>query len=119
MKTKKTNVLLVDLVGLLKKESHKNAAPIWRDIAKRLERSRRLWSEVNVGHLTRVCEDGETIVVPGKLLGAGEIDKKLTVAAFDFSSSAELKIKEAGGKTITIEELVKANPKGSGVRIMG
>jgi ribosomal protein L18E len=30
-----------------------------------------------------------------------------------------MKIKEAGGKTLSIQELVKINPKGKDVRILG
>ena len=37
---------------------------------------------------------------------------------YDFSDAAAKAIVAAGGKTLTIEELAEANPKGTGVRIM-
>jgi ribosomal protein L18E len=40
------------------------------------------------------------------------------VAAYDFSDSAKKGIAEAGGSNLTIMELVKKNPNGSGVKIM-
>jgi large subunit ribosomal protein L18e len=118
-KSKKTNPNLVVLIQHLKDAGRTNEAPVWRDIALRLEGPMRNWAEVNVGKLNRYASENETVVVPGKLLGAGEIAKKLTVAAFRVSGQAKEKIEKAGGKNITIEELVATNPKGSKVRIMG
>ena len=93
-------------------------AAIWRDIALRLEKPKRNWAEANLSKLERYAQDGETIVVPGKVLAAGNISKKITVAAYDFSDAAAKAIVAAGGKTLTLEELAESNPKGTGVRIM-
>jgi large subunit ribosomal protein L18e len=51
-------------------------------------------------------------------LGSGSLSKKLTVAAYDFSESAKKKIAAAGGKHLTIPEMVKKHPDGAGIRIM-
>ncbi len=118
MKYTKSNPNLVDLIKHLKDASRENEAPVWRDIALRLEGPARHWAEVNVGKLNRFASDGEIVVVPGKLLGAGQIEKKLTVAAFRFSGQAREKIEKAGGKNVSIEQLVKENPAGAKVRIM-
>lgn len=93
-------------------------AAIWRDIAKRLEKPRRNWAETNLSKLDRYAEDGQTIIIAGKVLAAGSISKKITVAAYAFSAAAKEAIVAAGGKAITISELVAENPKGSNVRIM-
>jgi large subunit ribosomal protein L18e len=114
----KTDPNLVLLIDELKRESREGGAAIWRDIARRLERPRRNWAEVNISRLELYANDGDTIVVPGKVLGAGSLSKKLTVAAFRLSDSARNMIENAGGRNITIEELVEENPSGSGVRIM-
>lgn len=71
-----------------------------------------------VGKINRYASENEVVVVPGKLLGAGEIEKKVTVAAYRSSGQARDKIEKAGGKSLSIEELVAQNPKGSRVRIM-
>jgi len=118
-KNEKANPNLVLLIESLKKESRERGVEIWRDIARRLEKPRRNWAEVNLSRLERYSEDGAVIVVPGKVLGAGNLSKKLTVAAFKFSSSARKKIEDAGGKSMTIEQLVKEMPEGNGIRIMG
>ncbi len=117
-KISKTDPNIVLLIDELKRESREGGTAIWRDIARRLEKPRRNWAEVNISRLEIYANDGDTIVVPGKVLGAGSLSKKLTVAAFRFSESAREMIKKAGGRNLTIEELVEENPSGSGVRIM-
>jgi large subunit ribosomal protein L18e len=68
--------------------------------------------------LNQHSKDGETIIVPGKVLGVGELDHKVNVAALSFSTEAEEKI-GANGTCMSIEELMKKDPKGSKVRILG
>jgi large subunit ribosomal protein L18e len=69
--------------------------------------------------LNRYTKEGETVVVPGKVLGAGKMDHPIYVAAFAFSERARLKILKAKGKCLSILELVKRNPKGTNVKIIG
>lgn len=119
MKRREKNPVIQDLIEKLKIQARRAEAPIWKDIARRLEKPRRNWAEVNVGHLERYAKEGETIVIPGKLLGSGYIEKRITVAAASCSQMARQKIKEAGGTVKTFQDIMKENPKGSGVRIMG
>ncbi|AGB04901.1 ribosomal protein L18E [Aciduliprofundum sp. MAR08-339] len=115
----KNNPELVKLLTELRIQAKKKNAPIWRDIAERLERPLRVWPEVNVSRIERYANEGDVILVPGKVLGSGVITKKVTVAAWKFSKGAKEKIESIGGKTMTIKELMKKNPTGSNVRIMG
>jgi len=118
-KPSKTNPHLRQVVRELREVSREAGVAIWRDVADRLERSRRNWSEVNLSRLSRYGSKGEQIVVPGVVLATGEISTPLTVAAFRASSAARRKIEAAGGRAISLLELAVQNPKGSGVRIMG
>jgi large subunit ribosomal protein L18e len=119
MTTKKTsNPNLVVLIDSLKLESRTNGAEIWRDIALRLEKPRQNWAEVNLSKLQRYTAENDVVIVAGKVLGAGSLSKKLTVAAYDFSESAIQKIVAAGGKHMTIPEMVEKFPTGAGIRIM-
>ena len=115
----KTNPGLRILVQDLKKKSWENEAPIWRDIAKRLEKPTKARVTVNLSRIDRYANDGETVLVPGKLLAAGTITKRVTVAAYGFSAAAVEKITAAGGTCVSIESLVQSNPTGKNVRIMG
>jgi|SRR5271170_2132046 len=102
----------------LRRAAHANDAPIWNSVADRLERTRHQVNPLNVGHLERVAEAEETVVVPGKLLADGPLSKPLTVAAFAYSAEARTKVHAAGGTTLTISELLKAKPDGAGVRLL-
>src|SRR3989338_3095258 len=62
-------------------------------------RSRRI---VNLYKINKSAQEGETILVPGKVLSVGTIDKKIVVAAMNFSSQAQEKITEAKGRTLSI-----------------
>jgi len=68
---KKTNPRLLDLISLLKDASRQNEVNVWRDIASRLESPARSYAEVNLSKINRYASNGETIVVPGKVLGSG------------------------------------------------
>lgn len=108
-----TNIELRLLISELKKEE----APIFTRIAKELGRPTRQRRSVNLSRIDSHTNSDEVAVVPGKVLGTGNLTKKLKVAGWQFSESAEKKIKEAGGSTITIKELIKSKPKG--MRIIG
>jgi large subunit ribosomal protein L18e len=110
---------LIKLIRSLKEGSRENKAGIWRDIADCLLRSRSRRIAVNLSRINRYTKDGESIVVPGKVLGAGTIEHPINVAAFAFSEQAQSKILKAKGKCLTIPQLMEKNPKGSGVKIIG
>jgi large subunit ribosomal protein L18e len=113
-----TNPEVHGLVQFLKEAAFKNEAPIWKDVAKRMAKPSRRRAEVNISKINRYASENDTIVVAGKVLGAGSLKQNVTVAAFNFSNTAKLAIEAAGGKCITIPELVEQNPKGSKVVIM-
>ncbi|MHC1623912.1 MAG: 50S ribosomal protein L18e [Candidatus Methanospirareceae archaeon] len=114
---KKTDPKIERLIEDLKRISRERSAPLWRDIAKRLEKPRRHYAEVNLSKINRYSAKNDTIVVPGKVLSAGAIEKPVTIAALGFSKKAYEKISSCG-KCVSIEELMETNPKGSGVKII-
>jgi len=114
----KTNPRLTNLIVLLKNTSRENEAMIWREIAGRLETPKRNYAEVNLSKINRYANAGDVIIVPGKVLGSGVIEQSVKIAALNFSESATNKIRDAKGQCMTIEQLIKDNPKGSGVRIL-
>jgi large subunit ribosomal protein L18e len=118
MATAKTDPNLLALINHLKAETRSSGVGIWRDIALRLEKARANWAEVNLSRLERYASEGDVVVVPGKVLGSGALSKRLTVAAYGFSESAKVKIEAAGGRNLTLLELVREMPQGTGVRLM-
>ncbi len=115
---RKGNPQLVHLMVELRRASRQGKAPIWSAVADRLARARHQTTPLNVGQLERIASAGETIAVPGKLLAHGPLSKRLTVGAFGFSAEARAKIHAAGGTAVSLAELLKSHPDGTGVRLL-
>lgn len=101
-------------IALLKKKK----AKIWARVAELLSLPKRRRISVNLSKLEQYAKEGEVIIVPGKILNAGVLKKKITVSAFAFSKSARDAIQNAGARIIEIGKLVEENPNGRGVRIL-
>jgi large subunit ribosomal protein L18e len=118
-RTGPTNPALKELIQKLNDLSRKENVKIWARLAFELERPTRQRRIVNLSSLEIHTKDNDEIVVPGKVLATGDLSHKLNVTAFRFSESAVEKIKQAKGSCLSIDELMKKNPKGKGLRIMG
>ena len=71
---------------------------------------------INLEELDKV--EGDHILVVGKVLGSGEINRKIGVAALGFSKQAEDKLKNAGCDIKTIKETLEKNSKLEGVKVI-
>lgn len=91
-------------------ELKKQDSALWNRIARELSRSSRNVAKVNVGKFEKVLKEGETAIVPGKVLGVGFLQKPVKVIALSISKSAEEKIKKAGGSYSTIATAIKTKP---------
>ena len=118
-RTGPSNPVLQSLIHELKKRSNEQSASLWKRIATDLEKPTRQRRIVNLSSISRHTKENEIIIVPGKVLGAGNLEHKLTISAFQFSDGAKEKIEKAGAKIIPLLELSKENPSGKGIRIMG
>ena len=116
---RKSNSELVKTVTELKKASRENDAPLWRSVAHRSEGPSRNWPSVNISKLEYNVNKNSKVLIPGKLLGSGNISKKMTVSAYSFSETAKSKVKAAGGKCVSYNELIKSNPKGTDAVVIG
>ncbi len=114
----KSNEQLTQLVSELKKSAIVYNVKLWKRIATDLEKPTRRKRVVNLYNIEKYARPNEIIIVPGKVLGTGEITKKVVVAAHTFSDSAYEKIMQKG-EALSIPELLKKNPKGKNVRILG
>ncbi|MFH0831763.1 MAG: 50S ribosomal protein L18e [archaeon] len=86
--SRKTNTELRNLIVKLKKKGSLEAANL-------LANPRRKAVIVNIGDLEKQTKEGEKVLVPGKVLGKGEIKHKITIAAFSFSQEARNKLKSS------------------------
>lgn len=117
IETKSTNPVLKDLLKDLEEKARKENAEIWRKTASYLKKGNKRAS-VNLSEIDRNSRKGETVLIPGKVLGTGELTKNVKVVAFKFSDKAREEI-EKKGETLRIKELLEENPEGSGVKILG
>jgi len=118
MQRRKSNPNLIRLIDDLLITSAQNNSKVWKEIAERLAKPLQSYAEVNLGKIERYGREGEMIIVPGKVLGGGEISKGIDVVAWKFSESAKRKIESAGGRCLTFEDALKENPEGKRVRII-
>ena len=113
-KTGPTNPLLKSLIQEIREAGKKNKADIWMAVADELEKPTRRRRIVNISKISKVTKPNDTVVIPGKVLGTGAIGHKVKVAAYKFSGSAKQKV-----NALSIPQLIKENPKGKDVRIIG
>jgi large subunit ribosomal protein L18e len=113
-----TNPIIATMIEDIRNRGYREKIPFLIKLADEMETPKRQRAEVDLSKLNRVCKENETIVVPGKVLSSGILKKPLRVAAASFSMAAIDGIQKAGGKVLSIEELVKENPKGTNVRIV-
>jgi large subunit ribosomal protein L18e len=95
------------------------STPFTERLLEELKKSNRSRREVNLGKLSRVVGEGEVVFVPGKVLGAGLLRKRMVVGAFSFSETAYKKIVNSGGEALTLHEFLARYDGGSGVKIVG
>ncbi|MBN2368365.1 50S ribosomal protein L18e [Candidatus Woesearchaeota archaeon] len=113
------NQQLESLIVELKKASISHEANIWKRIATELEGPTSRMRVVNLSKIDCYSKDNEVVIVPGKVLSMGNLSKKITIAAYKYSKGAMSKIRESGSKAVSIYDILKNNPKGAKVRIIG
>jgi len=112
LQKRKSNPNLVKLIDEMLAKNKR----IWKDVAERLAKPSKLHAEVNLSRLERYVSSEEIAIVPGKVLGGGELTKPVKVAALAFSDSARRKIEAAGGVCMSLREAMEIDAK---FRIIG
>ncbi|MDY6789565.1 MAG: 50S ribosomal protein L18e [Candidatus Nanohaloarchaea archaeon] len=113
----KSNPVLKRTVRKLEEAARKNGAAVYRDAAESLKKSTRDQPAVNLSKIQRNAEEGEKVLVPGKVLGSGRLDKDVEVVSFQASKDAVRAINEAG-EFKRLEEFVEENPEGEDVKLL-
>ena len=118
MRRRMTNPDLISTIRKLKRKSKSEGAALWEALAEDLDKAKRRRVAVNLSRLNRNTAEEEVVAVPGKVLGSGELDHPLTVAAFSFSETAKRKISLAKGSCMDLKELMDSGIMPSKIRIM-
>jgi len=109
---KKANRELVETVIAAKKKEG------WFRVAEILSGSRRNSLGLNLGEIEEGAKDGETIVIPGKVLSQGELGKKVKLVALKFSEKAKEKLLKSKIQFSSIDEEIKNNPGAKDIRVL-
>ena len=107
-----TNVHLKLLIASLRKKSE-----FWNEVSDKLSVPARKRVTVNLGSLNEYA-DGETVVIPGKLVAGGQLTKKLNIACWRFSEAVLGKVKQSGSKLVSLHDLSAKDEKGNKLRII-
>ncbi|MGI0086533.1 MAG: 50S ribosomal protein L18e [Nitrosotalea sp.] len=114
-----TNQVVIRMAKELKVASKKNKAPIWLRLAEMALKPARTKRVLNLGQIDRSVNDNDIVIVPGKVLGTGNISHKITLCSFSISTTGAKKVTQSGGKIIDFTQMIKNNPTGKGVKIIG
>ena len=87
-------------------------------VAEILSGTRKNMINLNLEELNKKVKDEKIVVVPGKILSQGELDKKIKIVALGFSGRAKEKLDKSGSEALTILEEIKKNPEVKGVKIL-
>jgi len=109
---KKNNSELVETLMNAKKKDK------WIEIAGIISGPRRKRINLNLDEINNQAKEKEKIIVPGKVLSQGEINKKIKVIALGFSEKAKEKLKKSGCEFSNILTEIKSNPSAEGIRIL-
>ena len=107
------------IIEKLKKKGREEPAAIYNAAAQELSQVRKNRRKVNIGKINEITKKDDVVLVPGKVLGDGLLDHKVEIAAFSFTEDAKNKIEKIGGIAMTLDELMKKNPSGSNVKLIG
>jgi large subunit ribosomal protein L18e len=108
---RKTSQELVETILACKKNKN------WKNIAEILSSPRRMKICVNLDEINEKTKEGDTIIVPGKVLSEGNVDKKIRIVALNFSEKAREKLKKTKSEVVNILEELKINPKFQGAKV--
>ena len=110
---RKSNPELVETLIAAKKKDK-----LWIEVASVLSGSRRNRIDLNLEDINKESKEGEKILVPGKVLSSGDLDKKIKVIALNFSEKAKAKLLKANCEVSNILDEIKSNPSAEGIKIL-
>lgn len=108
MKNLKKDIGTILLVDKLAKAGRDKK--IFSVLAKYLSKPKNSQVVINLTRLSRTTKEGQTVVIPGKLLSMGNISHKLTVYAYKASDSAKAKLEAAGCSLHNFDDLLAKQP---------
>lgn len=109
---RKKNSKLVDTIIATKKNKK------WQKIAGILTNSTRKNMYFNLNEISNQIKDEKIVLIPGKVLSQGEINKKIKIIALNFSEKAKEKLLKSSCEVSDILNEIKSNPDFKDIKIL-
>ena len=109
---RKGSVELVNTIIVAKKNKS------WIKIAEILSGPRKNRTNLNLEEIDKKVGEKEIVIIPGKVLSQGNINKKIKIVALNFSDKAKEKLLKSKCEILSIIEEIKKNPDGKGIKIL-
>jgi len=92
--------------------------PKWLEIASILSKPARKQRAFNLDLIEKQSETGDIMAVPGKVLSLGEVNKKIRIAAINYSEKAKEKLIKSGCEIKELKQEIKDNKDAKAVKIV-
>ena len=109
---KKDNPELIETLMAAKKKDK------WLEVTEIISGPRRKRINLNLNEINNQIKEKDKVVVPGKVLSQGEINKKAKIIALNFSEKAKEKLLKSGCEFSNILAEIKSNPSAEGIKIL-
>ena len=106
--------LLKDITSLYKKTNSK----IWLNVKSNLLKTNSNRPEVNVEKIAKFTKNNDIVIVPGKVLGDGDISHIVKIGALNFSDSSISKITSCGGEALLIPKFIEKYGDKGGIKLI-
>lgn len=103
---------IVETIKLCKKNEK------WLKMGQLISASRRKRPVFNLCEIDKKAKEGEVLIIPGKVLSQGDINKKIKIVALKFSEETKEKLKNKKIDFSLINEEIKKNPNAKDIRIL-
>ena len=90
----------------------------WLQLARIISGPKRNYLNINLKEIDAKTSEGDTVIIPGKVLGTGDLSKRIKVCALYFSDSAKDKLTKNKSQMCKIIDEIKKNQKAEGVKIL-
>ncbi len=95
-------------LAVLEQAQHSDKrAKLWKRLYKLASKPTRQRIEVDLYKIDRHTSENDNVIVPGKVLSAGQLGHAVSISAISFSAKALEAIEGSKGKVVPLEEMMK------------
>lgn len=111
---RKLNVERADVkewLDVLDKAQQEKRKPLYKRVRALVAVPARRRTDVDIFKISKETKEGDSVIVPGKVLGVGAMSHSVSIAALGFSATALKSLQDSNCKVITLKDALAANPR--------